>query len=194
MVRLSYGAGTTIREFTYDDAAPWPVDADAGYALVLINPARVPDHNVGANWRCSVTRNGRPGVGDGTTFATWAALYGLTDPMLDQDKDGLVELAEYLLGGLPGADSQGVLPHASIETFAGAEYLTYSFRRNLAADDVALTVQISEDLLTWNSDPAHVVLVSETNHGNGTSTLMFRSATPRSVTDREFFRLQMRQR
>jgi hypothetical protein len=35
-VKLSYGAGTAIRDFTYDDEAPWPAAADGtGATLVL---------------------------------------------------------------------------------------------------------------------------------------------------------------
>jgi hypothetical protein len=194
MVRLSFGTGVTIREFTYDDDAPWPMAADAGYALVLINPNDVPDHDVGTNWRSSAVQNGQPGAGDGTTFAAWALSQGVSDPGADDDNDGLVNLAEYLLGGLPRVDSQLVAPRAAIAAFAGTDYLTYSFRRKLGADDVAFTVQISDNLATWNSDIAHVVWVSETNHGDGTSTLVYRSATPRILRDRQFFRLELRNR
>ena len=44
-LKLSYGAGTTIRDFTYGTVAPWPPEADgAGYSLVLKQPSTLPDH------------------------------------------------------------------------------------------------------------------------------------------------------
>jgi hypothetical protein len=193
-VKLSYGAGTPIRAFAYDDAPLWPADADLGYALVLINPASVPDHTVATNWRSSVQLQGRPGLSDARSFAAWATSNGVSIPNMDEDNDGLSNLAEYVLGGNPAADSRHLLPQASIGQFFGLYYLTYSFRRTLAADDVALTAQISDDLQTWFSDAGHVLFVSETNHGDGTSTLFFRSGTPWNTKNREFFRLQLQQR
>lgn len=47
-IKLSYGTGTPLRDFTYDDAAPWPTAADgAGPTLTLIAPMANPDHGAG---------------------------------------------------------------------------------------------------------------------------------------------------
>ncbi len=66
-VKLSYGAGIPVREFRYDDVAPWPTAADgAGGALVLIDPLALPDHADPLNWRAAAPG---PGASDTTTFA-----------------------------------------------------------------------------------------------------------------------------
>jgi hypothetical protein len=193
-VKLSYGAGTPIRIFTYKDVSPWPVDADAGYALVLTNPATVPDHSTGSNWRSSVRLNGQPGSGDATTFAAWAAANSVSDPLTDENNNGLANLTEYALGCSHLMGVPAVLPKAGAAPFFATDYATYSFRRNLAADDVAFIAEISADLQTWYSDPGHVIFVSESQNGDGTSTRLFRSTTPRSSTNCEFFRLRLQPR
>ncbi len=54
-----------IQNFIYDDAAPWPEDADGdGYSLVLANPASDPNHSLAASWRASTTAEGSPGAVD----------------------------------------------------------------------------------------------------------------------------------
>ena len=55
--------GATARDFTYDDAPPWPVSPDGdGPTLVLANPSANPDHGVAANWRASAVIGGTPGL------------------------------------------------------------------------------------------------------------------------------------
>jgi hypothetical protein len=68
-------------------------------------------------------------------------------------------------------------------------YLTIQSRRNLAADDVLLEAQSSSDLVTWNSGAGFTVLVRETPHGDGTSTVVWRSAHPIASDPREFLRI-----
>ena len=51
----------TIRQFTFQDASPWPTRADGnGSSLELINPAG--DYNDGLNWRDSISYGGSPGA------------------------------------------------------------------------------------------------------------------------------------
>ncbi len=58
-----------VREFTYDDAAPWPVTPDGnGATLVLDDPLSNPDHSLAQNWRASFVTGGSPGSVD--TIAT----------------------------------------------------------------------------------------------------------------------------
>lgn len=61
--------GSVIADFTFDDDAPRPNDADGrGYSLTLINPAAHPRYDLAASWRTSVATHGSPGAGDATTF------------------------------------------------------------------------------------------------------------------------------
>jgi hypothetical protein len=190
-VKLSHGAGTPIRDFVYGIAAPWPTEANAGRALVLISPYSVPDHGSPASWRASAAPNGTPGFADGTTFAAWSAANGFTDPMLDEDQDGMNNFAEYALGGSPTENSQSLLPQGGKQPIGGINYLTISFRRNLAADDVRFTVEASNDMVNWNGDNNHVVFVSKTTHEDGTATLVYRSAQPYDAATHQFLRVRM---
>ena len=69
------------------------------------------------------------------------------------------------------------------------DYLTISFTLDLAADDVQHAVEISSDLSAWASGPGNVEFVSRTNHGDGTATMVYRSADPISAASRYFVRL-----
>ena len=192
-LKLSYGAGTPIRDFTYDDVSPWPNEANNGRALVLINPAAIPNHGVGSSWRASIAPNANPGTGDAGSFTAWAAAKGVTTPSGDDDRDGLNNLAEYTLVGLPLISSTAELPQSGTVEITSQTFPTLSFRRNLAADDVRVTVQVSSDLNTWSSTSSDVVLVSEVSHGDGTAMLTYRSATPVGGTPRQFLRVRIEQ-
>jgi hypothetical protein len=64
-LKLSFGAGLGLRDFDYNDKAPWPETADGdGFSLVLKDPASNPDHSDGKNWIASSALNGSPGIAD----------------------------------------------------------------------------------------------------------------------------------
>jgi hypothetical protein len=74
LIRLSFGAGTPIREFTYGDRFPWPAEADGiGAALVLADGFGTRPEE----WRPSVVLHGAPGEGDGATFQGDLEAYAL---------------------------------------------------------------------------------------------------------------------
>ena len=61
-------AGEVILDFSYDDRAPWPEEADGdGAALGLVDPSARPDHGLAASWRASRLIDGSPG-GDEDEF------------------------------------------------------------------------------------------------------------------------------
>ncbi|MGC6457591.1 MAG: lamin tail domain-containing protein [Akkermansiaceae bacterium] len=65
-IKLSFGAGLTIRDFHFDDAQPWPTSPDGeGSSLVLINPFGLVDPNNPHLWRAA---NPNPGMSDTTRF------------------------------------------------------------------------------------------------------------------------------
>ncbi|MFT4640231.1 MAG: putative repeat protein (TIGR02543 family) [Verrucomicrobiales bacterium] len=58
-------ASGAVKEFTYDDAAPWPEAADGlGSSLIIIGPNGNPDPTAAGSWR-SGAEGGSPGQGDG---------------------------------------------------------------------------------------------------------------------------------
>lgn len=76
LVRLTFGAGTLVREVTYGDEFPWPDSADGlGPALVLAGGFG----ELATDWRPSVSTNGAPGIGDGLDFSGDLTDYALLD-------------------------------------------------------------------------------------------------------------------
>ena len=61
LIRLFDSNGNLVDEVTYDDADPWPAEADgAGPTLELIHPFL--DNGLGQNWSASDIYGGTPGI------------------------------------------------------------------------------------------------------------------------------------
>ena len=189
-IHLVDALGVTIQDFTYNDQLPWPTESGfPGYSLVLMTTDNAtPDHRDPANWRSSALIGGTPAGTDQLSF--------VGDGLEDQDQDGLQQLLEYALGTSDGDGGQG-----SAQIQIGLEsilvddleesYVTITFQRAVAADDVSIRVETATDLSQWNSGEAYVVLVSKMNHGNGLATVKYRSAAPFETGEplSRFFRL-----
>ena len=171
-VRLLAADGGIIQHFTYSDRHPWPEDADGnGYSLVLIAPEQNPDHDIATNWRASVTLDGNPTSSDATTF--------IGDPLEDDNADGVSNLQMYALGTGP-----------DVALIDGR--VIFSYERNLAADDVDLTPEISFDLQNWSSAPETIEYVEEHHLGNGMSAVSYRVTDPENMAvGRAYLRLKV---
>jgi len=176
-IHLVDALGVTIQDFTYGDQLPWPTESGfPGYSLVLISDGgNVPAHSDPGNWRSSTLIGGNPTSSDRVAFTG--------NPLADDDGDQLSKLMEHALGTSDSDGSEGPSNLAvSIETLTvdGVEnsYATISFQRNIAADDVNVWVETGSDLEGWSTGASHSVLVSQTNHGNGLSTVKYRAASP----------------
>ncbi len=93
LVKLSFGAGTLIREVEYNDKFPWPDASDgSGASLVLVDGFGAD----GGDWRPSVGGNGAPGVDDGLAFTgdlnSYALLSGLEIETVEVTGDLYAEL------------------------------------------------------------------------------------------------------
>lgn len=172
--------GAVILSFTYDDAAPWPADADGlGRSLVLKLPETNPNHNTAANWRSSVVVGGEPAGVDSVTFNGTSGG--------DVDKDGLTSLVEHATGTSDTNPSSASPPVASLTTVGSDKFQTLTIVRDLRADGIVIVGQRSTDLGVWDdTDIVHVLTV---NNGNGTETLTFRSAIPYRGPQREYLRI-----
>jgi hypothetical protein len=92
---------------------------------------------------------------------------------------------EFALGTSP-TTADAALPVARLVSIAGVNYPALDIRRSLAAADSAdLVVESSANLSTWTRD---LLPVSETNHGDGTATVTWRSVRSFSETEREYLR------
>ena len=176
--------GTDAQRFIYNDVAPWPTAADGdGFSLVLIAPTSSPDHSDPNSWRASTQIGGNPGGTDAATFTG--------DPEADNDSDGLSAFLEFAFGSFAGdaGNSPESFPLAGTTLFEGNEYLTITYRRNLLADDVIITAEVSTDLVDW--DGLGTTLVSAIPNGDGTQTVTERSLIPLASIPREFIRLNV---
>jgi hypothetical protein len=165
------GPGGVIKNFTYDDFAPWPVSADGlGRSLVLIAPRTNPELNDPFNWRPSTTIGGNAGTSD--------ALPAPANPLADDDANGWCNLLEYA----------AVMPVAPA-TLDATGHLTLAFTRNLAADDAIYIVETSSDLSTWNGGAA-VERVSQANPIGATVVETWRVVDAAAGNGRQFIRLR----
>jgi hypothetical protein len=135
-VKLSFAAGEPILDFVYGDDYPWPELPDGGgHTLVLMDPEGLPEHGLHENWRASVAPGGTPGAPESrSTFSG--------NPDIDLDADGLNAFAEHALG-FSEADPNDASTALRITPES------FTFPRNLLADDVRIIPQISDDLITW---------------------------------------------
>ena len=196
-LKLSFGAGSAIHDINpYSDTLPWPPAADGNFSLVLrgVNEALPPDHNDPENWRISRYSAGSPGSSDDIDYDSWKKQYNIADDLGDEDGDGIVSLLEFFLGGDPHVGSQHLLPVADTRPVeSGGEdldFLTLTFSREIAADQINYAVEFSSDLVTWVEGSS---LLRQDPSGNDDGLLIetWRSNTPATEEVRLFARLRV---
>ena len=114
----------------------------------------------------------------------------LTDPQLsgdtaDFDKDGIVNLLEYALDIDPKTPSPS-LPFPTLTS--GKLRLTHT--KVKAATDITYTIEVSNELGTWNSGPAHTQIVTTIDNGT-TETITTESLLPLDAEQKQFIRLRI---
>ncbi len=176
-----------IASITYGVIEPWPVQPiGAGYSLILNNPTAGATYGASA-WRASAQQGGTPGAIPGPAFAG--------SPAGDTDGDGYSDYLEYALGNSQNTPGTSNRPAAAVQNHTVATvtspYLTFSYRRNNAAEGVTYAVQLSTDLTAWDSTTAAVTYVSTANNLDGTSTVTYRATNPFSPTTPQFMRLRV---
>jgi hypothetical protein len=149
-----------------------------------------------ASWRSSTSLHGQPGQADQpTSYAAWKTAEGVASDDDDRDGDGLTALAEYGLASSPGVPDFSRQPTTGTDSFlvgqVSGQYLTIRFRRRLGADDVVYDIESSPTLAAGPWSPGAGVLVSETNHGDGTATMVYRSSQLLTAGPAVFLRLRM---
>jgi hypothetical protein len=109
-----------------------------------------------------------------TTFAGWAARYGLAvDSTLDSDNDGVVNLMEYALRLNPNLDQGIGVPTGGVVGAGGQLYQTFRYRRNLDATDLTYVIEgadVLDDPSAWQPltiAPADETVVDPDVDGDG---------------------------
>ena len=183
-IKLALGA-FSIHDFVYDNNAPWSSSADGdGYSLVLAhtsdNAAADPldplGHGIPSNWRLGKS----PGNIITESFAG-------PDPSADLDGDGLNAFLEHALGSNDNDSASG--PNL-FSARRESPNLTFTFRRNLLADDASFQVEVSGDLVSWTTQ---VTLLSEVPNGDGTSTVTYQADVMVGDNEELFMRLRVDQ-
>ena len=141
LIKLEDPQGNTVKEFAYDDIAPWPAADATGASLVLMRPELSPDPANPLNWRASTAAGGNPGTDDARRFS------GANGA--DNDHDGLSALVEYVFGS--SDSSSGALDLHPVTGMDGAQpFIEITVTRQRNADDATFAVKSSSDLNTWS--------------------------------------------
>ncbi len=173
-----------MRDFTYQDHAPWPVTPDgAGPSLVLLDPWSNPEPAVAANWTASAVPGGLPaGVAPEQSYATWRTLWwgtadaandAVSGPTADPDRDGLNNFLEYAFALDPQHSSARPQVAAALETLYSDWYLTLSVRTAGGAQNATFTWQTSEDCTYWSDDYGYIQLLERAPQVDGTTLLKY---------------------
>jgi hypothetical protein len=188
-IKLSHGAGTTIHDFEYDDASPWPTSADGtGKSLELLSPASQPDLALAVNWKESLAGLGTPGTGRSESpFLLWMDEQGANNPLARWKSTDLSNLLAYAFGADLVASPSLISPVGISVEEDGLTYSAIKYRRRKSDDQTSLIIEVTNDLQTWTT---HTAPYSVEDHGDGTETVTIRSTTPFSEAQRQFFRIK----
>ncbi|MFN0126395.1 MAG: lamin tail domain-containing protein [Verrucomicrobiales bacterium] len=180
---LSLGANTPLRDFAYDDALPWPTEADGrGASLVLLAPHTNPDHANPLSWRASATPN--PNATDSLSYADWKNTHNQIDDAADTDCDGLNTVAEYTLGGHPAVPSTSLLP--SLISQPNDPFIL-RFTRPLTHDESTWLLESATSLNEWHSIPPTVL---DRRAADGFEIIDLALPSPTPTTPSHFWRLR----
>lgn len=197
---LSFAGTVTIRDFTYDDVAPWPTAPDgSGPSLVLRNPNSNPNHAMGTNWMASSVIHGTPGADEPAppgTYAAWVQARfsraqqvnpAISGPTADPEGDGFNNLSEFAFATDPfAADTPAIWFVWS--SHAGSEYPALRFRRPVPNGGLVYELLASNDLLNW---AVVSTAAAETfPQGGGVEEAVFRDVQPRTAPQR-YLRLRV---
>ncbi|MFT5121665.1 MAG: hypothetical protein ACI97B_000290 [Verrucomicrobiales bacterium] len=161
-IKLEDPSNSTIKDFTYDDQAPWPVTADGrGRSLELIQPMRNPDPDLAVNWRSSLTPGGTPGVVYASAREAWMDRFftpaeqtnmAVSAWTADPDGDLRSNDQEFVFGGDPRSGE--VVRSIAIDVDQSLQIL-----RRADSPEITYQLDVSLDLLNWQ--PADALFTVE---------------------------------
>ncbi len=143
--------------------------------------------------------SGTASVTVGSPFTMWRA--GLFTPeqladtsisgvMAVPTNDGIPNLIKYALNLNPMTPGTAGLPTTGTAVIGGTNFLTLSYAQVKAATDIIYAVEVSGDMLTWNSGAGYTAPVGTTDKGT-TQTVVVRDLVPLSSATKRFIRLRV---
>ena len=179
----------------YSDQDPWPTSADGlGNSLHRIEPINYAGDPM--SWKAAAPS---PGIINDEEF-DWRELFFnpeeisnnvLSGPLADADKDGIVNILEYLLGSDPRKYNSRIFEEfiRSQSTNEKGSFVL-RFKRLQNTLDYKIIIETSTDFLNWVSLDDQLSLKEELNNGDGTVTVTYSNS--RSLDFRKiFFRLRV---
>ena len=123
-----------------------------------------------------------------TVYFDTAANSGNGADTADPKNDGTPNLLKYALGASPLVARSATPPAGQIvfDPVLGLNYLALTVQRNGIAGGVTYIVEVSDDLMTWSSDLAHVTALLNTP-----AVLQVRDNTPVGSAEKRFIRLRI---
>ena len=179
----------------YSDRDPWPISADGfGDSLHRKYPIRYAGDP--RNWKAAAPS---PGIIKDEEF-DWRELFfnpeeiandSLSGPFADADKDGVVNILEYLLGSHPRKFNSRIFESFSrAESADGNGSFNLKFKRLENTLDYKIIIETSTDLENWTSSDDQLSLKEESDNGDGTLTLTY-SISGSVDSKKVFFRLRV---
>ncbi len=167
-----------IIDFIFNDGAEWPGGADGdGFSLIKINPTANYMNPDPSTWRSSAAIGGNPGYSDYLTLAEWSALNNVSDPLSDTDNDGSSAMSEYAVGTDPNivSHSSGLSVRLVPEEIEGVtdDYFIIDVKRRIGADDVILSLQLSDNFTKWDELKVPIPVINSKNNRDGTETISY---------------------
>lgn len=130
-----------------------------------------------------------PTVTGGEDFASWIAGQSVAPEdqgtEADPDGDGLSNLLEYALGGDPATANNEIAPLLGTETVGESAYLSIAFTKNADAQGIDYVVEVSSDLVTWESTGSTTVVEEDA------TAAIIRDNVALTDSDRRFIRLRV---
>ena len=177
-ITYSQASGTTFAPGTVTVTVTVTATDDAGNPGTATFTVTVTPLTSTENWRYG-------------NFGT-ASNTGNAADMATPSGDGIPNLLKFAFGMNPLLASTAGLPTSGVQSFSGQKYVTFTFKRALAATDVTCNVDISGNLAgSWNQGSsyspangdvlsnAYTTQVSRTNNGDGvTETIVVRDNVP----------------
>jgi hypothetical protein len=131
-------------------------------------------------------------------FDSWAEQItdpGARDSNDDLDGDGIPNILEFAFGLNPAQKDDLEFPRVALLRTGGDTVeppaLTIEFPRIIFYEDVQYVVEVSTDLVTWQSGPNFVAVVNSEITGDGMETVVVRDLTDPALYDRCFIRVRV---